>query len=119
MDIHGKFLKILRSMYSQLFACVSTYEGLTNFFKCLTGTRQGCMLSPLLFVLYLNSYIELNYNDGSKGIFLDEMFSNLFLLLYADDIAQFSDRIWYLQDQINTLQTFCTKSGMQVNVSKT
>ena len=37
-DTHGKFLKILRSMYSQLFACVSTYEGLTNFFKCLIGT---------------------------------------------------------------------------------
>ena len=39
------------------------------------------MLSPLLFVLYINSYNELNKNDGSKGIFLDEMFSNLFITL--------------------------------------
>ena len=77
------------------------------------------MLSPLLFVLYLNSYIESNCNDGSKGIFLDEMFPNLFLLLYADDIAQFTDRVWYLQNQINTLRKFCTLSGMRVNASKT
>ena len=27
------------------------------------------MLSALLFVLYVNSYIELNYNDGSSRCF--------------------------------------------------
>ena len=88
-DIHGNFLKILKSMYSQLFACVSTYEGLTNFFKCLIGTQQGCMLSPFLFVLYLNSYIELNYNDGSKGIFLDEMFSTFFYFFMLMTLPSF------------------------------
>ena len=53
-----------------------------------------------------------------KVYFLMKCFQT-FLLLYADDIAQISDRIWYLQDQINTVQTFCTKSGIQVNVRNT
>ena len=47
------------------------------------------MLSPLLFVLYLNSYIELNYNDGSKGILLDEMCSNLFYYFMLKTLPSF------------------------------
>ena len=52
--IHGQILKVIRSMCEQLKACVSTDNGLTEWFKCVIGTRQGCMLSPLLLALYLN-----------------------------------------------------------------
>ena len=55
------------------------------------------MWSPLLVILYLNKYIELHYENESNGLYIDEYFSNLFMLLYADDIAQFSDRVWILQ----------------------
>ena len=34
-------------------------------------------------------------------------------------LLRFTDRGWCLQNQINTLQKFCTLSGMQVNASKT
>ena len=84
------------SMYKKLSACINTSKGLTEFFKCFIGTRQGCMLSPLSFVTYLNMYIEMNYENGSQGVYLDEYFYNLFMLLYADDIAQFSDLVWRL-----------------------
>ena len=41
------------------------------------------------------------------------------MMLYADDISQFSNAMWHFQSQINTLQKFCKFSGMQVNVGKT
>ena len=112
-------MKVIICMYNKLTACISTPEGLTEFLKCFIGTRQGCMLSPLLFILYLNKYIEIHYKNESKGLYIDEYFSNLFMLLYADDIAQFSDRVWNLQAQINLLQKYCTLSGMKVNIAKT
>ena len=46
------------------------------------------------------------YENESKGLYIDEYFCNLFMLLYADDIAQFSDRVWNLQAQINLLQEY-------------
>ena len=52
--MHGKFMKVIIPIYNELTACISTPEGLTEFFfKCFIGTRQGCMLSPLLLILYL------------------------------------------------------------------
>ena len=50
--VKGKFLLTLKSMYSQLKSCVNTNDGLTEFFNCKVGTRQGCMISPMLFVFF-------------------------------------------------------------------
>jgi len=74
--IRGQILKVIRSMYEQLKACVRTDNGLTEWFKCVIGTRRGCMLSPLLFALYFNEYIELLGSEGCRGIFLYECFPN-------------------------------------------
>ena len=52
--IHGNALKVLRSMYSQSKSCIRCKEGLTEYFNCDIGTRQGCMLSPFLFSLFIN-----------------------------------------------------------------
>ena len=49
LGVHGKFMKVIISMYNKLTACISTPEGLMEFFKCFIGMRKGCMLSPLLF----------------------------------------------------------------------
>ena len=59
IGIHGRVLKVLRSMYLALKSCVRTPEGITNFFECKTGTRQGCMLSPFLFILYIGELLDM------------------------------------------------------------
>ena len=38
--LHGRILKLLRSMYSKFKLCVKTPGGLTEWFDCLIGTRQ-------------------------------------------------------------------------------
>ena len=116
---HGSFIAVIRSMYTKLSACVNTPEGLTEYFKCLIGTRQGCMLSPLIFVLFLNSYIELVAQEGCKGIYLDEFFHNLQMLCYADDIAEVSDMVGHLQKRLLVLEQFCKITGMEVSLAKT
>ena len=55
--IHGKFLKILQSMYGKLSACVKTDNGLTSYFPCHIGTRQGCVSSPIIFTLFINNLV--------------------------------------------------------------
>jgi len=52
-------------MYEQLKACVRTDNGLTEWFKCVIGTRRGCMLSPLL-----GEWIELLRSEVCRGIII-------------------------------------------------
>ena len=81
--IHGQILKVIRSMCEQLKACVSTDNGLTEWFKCVISIRQGCMLSPLLFAFYLsNEFIELLRSDDCRLIFVSECFQDVNILLY-------------------------------------
>jgi len=44
-------LKVLRKMYSKLNSPVKLPNSLTTLFQCITGTRQGCILSPVMFIL--------------------------------------------------------------------
>ena len=116
--LHGRVISVHQSMYSKLTTCVQSPQGLTDFFACNLGTRQGCMLSPFLFVMHLNQFIEI-CNTNCHGVFIDENFANICLILFADDIAQGADLVGRLQHQINVLKDFCNISGMKVNLEKT
>lgn len=117
--VHGKMYSILKNMYLNLEACVKVTGGLSEAFKCNIGTRQGCMLSPFLFSLYLNTLIETLIDKNCQGVFINNTIPNLCTLLYADDLVMISDSIGRVQSQINSLTQFCKSWGMKVNFNKT
>ena len=45
---------MIGEVYSNVKATVRTDEGLTDFFECKLGVRQGCMLSPRLFIIFIS-----------------------------------------------------------------
>jgi hypothetical protein len=104
-------------MYSHVKSCVKTDNGITDYFKCQIGVRQGCMLSPLLFSLYLNELIEMLQN--CNGIYVNENVPNITTLMYADDLVLCSDSVGRLQQMIYVLETFCKNWGLEVNLTKT
>ena len=53
INSEGKFIKIFQSMYRKLKSCVKVNEGLTEYFECNIGTRQGCISSPIIFSLFI------------------------------------------------------------------
>ena len=89
--IHGKFLNVLKSMYGGLTACVKTDQGLTSYFPCHIGTRQGCVSSPLLFTLFINDLVTLLRENCRNGIFITQDVPDVLCLLFADDVAGCAD----------------------------
>ena len=69
-------------------------EDLTDWFPIETGVRQGCVLSPLLYALFINGLVrELRkINKGEKeGQIINS-------LLYADDIVLMAENRYQLQE---------------------
>ena len=118
--LHGKLICVLREMYSKLSSCIQSSDGnISELFTCVTGTRQGCMLSPFLFIFYLNELIKQAEVNECKGIYVNESHPNVSMLLYADDLVLLGDNIGRVQQLLNNLSTFCKKWGLSVNMEKT
>jgi len=96
--MHGNIVKLLQDMYSKLKSCVQIDSvNLSESFACTRGTRQGCMLSPFLFIFYLEELLAMIEEQNCKGIFIDEDNPNIPMLMYADDIVIVGDKIGEVQ----------------------
>ena len=55
MGIPDHLTCLLRNLYAGQEATVRTGHGTTDWFQIGKGVRQGCMLSPCLFLTYMQS----------------------------------------------------------------
>ena len=53
-NINGNFYNLIKDLYSKSNCSIKLDQHKTKSFKYFRGARQGCILSPLLFNLYLN-----------------------------------------------------------------
>lgn len=117
----GKLLSSIRGLYTEVKSAVRIDCGhITSYFSCNIGVKQGCILSPTLFSMFISELdkalnvpelcdIELCTNDATRTS----------LLMYADDLCIFSDSVIGLQRKLNILSQFCSTWGLKVNLQKT
>lgn len=85
--IRGKLWRVLRSVYESVESSVIINDRRTRFFNVDVGLRQGCLMSPILFALYINGLAEevKKANLGSRII--RSGIDRCGILMFADDIA--------------------------------
>ena len=84
----------------------------------LKGVRQGCILSPLLFNLYLNELPYILNNNAKDPILLPDG-SHLNSLLYADDLLLISHSAEGLQQGLDRLSKYCQDWLLKIKPTKT
>jgi hypothetical protein len=117
--VGGKMLKILQSMYSNVRSCVRCTDGLTDYFECPIGVRQGCVLSPTLFSFLINELADEILHKGTHGIQLTPDIIQILILLFADDVILASHCIKGLQKQIDIVRSYADNFSLRVNLEKT
>ena len=117
--IKGKFFCALKVMYESLVSCVRVKNEFSDMFQCPVGVRQGCVMSPTLFSLFINQLADHINEAGIHGVQLLPNMLELFLLLFADDVALLSTSPRGLQAQLNSLKICCERLKLSVNKNKT
>ena len=82
-------------------------EVFSLFFKIESGVRQGSVLSPLLFAIYVDE-ISQHFPTGSE----------YFIVLYADDILLLSPPVSELQRLLTICEVELEWLDMQINEKK-
>ena len=85
INVQGKFYSLIKSLYSKSTCSVRIGNNKTRSFQYARGVRQGCILSPLLFNLYLND-LAFSFDNVLSDPFVLPNGTRLNSLLYADDL---------------------------------
>ena len=115
--INGNFLAALEGMYEDFQSAVELNGHCTPFFQVSCGVKQGCLLSPSLFNIFLNDLL-MDIKESGRGIQCGK-YANISILAYADDIVLLAPNPCNLQALISKLQMWCLSNGITVNINKT
>ena len=114
--LSGKFLLALKALYKDVCCSVDVNHTLTDWFGVNSGVKQGCILSPTLFAMFIDDLVaEIN----SKHLGINCQTYKLSTLLYADDIVLLAPSTENLQSLINVVAEWCKIWNMGLNLKKT
>ena len=116
IGINGKFLSMVKVMYSETKAAIRINDKITDWFRTEAGIRQGQNDSPTIFAIFINSLAK-QLKNLNKGVIFGDI--SITTLLYADDIILLAETENNLQDLLKELSKWCKRWRMCVNVEKT
>jgi hypothetical protein len=108
-------LALLTNWYSKLTSCVKWGNITSKDFKITSGIRQGGILSPNLFALYVEDILA-KLNVSGLGCYIRNVCFNA--LMYADDLVLLSISITDLQMLLNLCVEEFSKIKMEINIKK-
>ena len=108
-SIRGQLLDNIRTIYANNLSTVRTHNGLMDCFRVSSGVRQGCVLSPLLFIIYMD---RITMETEPNPEYLNEMF-------FADDQSLVHEKEEHLQEHTNSPNRECKELNMKISISKT
>ena len=97
-------------------ACVKINNQCTQPFPINQGVRQGYVLSPLLFNVFLAD-LPKKLNMVQEKLVVDDLELNS--LYWADDIVLLSKSQEKSSEMINVLASYCKENKLTINIKKT
>ena len=103
-------------MYMNDKACIKIDNKVTDVFGVNQGVKQGCILSPLLFNLYMSDLPAI-LDKAIDG--LDTTREHPSCLIWADDIILISETEDGLNRMLRAMECYCFNNELVLNTEKT
>ncbi|KAK3545223.1 hypothetical protein QTP70_002063 [Hemibagrus guttatus] len=112
--VRGPLLRAVRSLYNRSRSLVRIASCKSDLFPVHVGLRQGCPLSPVLFIVFMDRISR--RSQGLEGVrFGDHRISSL---IFADDVVLLASSGLDLQHALGRFAAECEAAGMRVSTSK-
>ena len=94
---------------------VKTNNGLLQPFITTTGVKQGCVLSPILFNIFIDKISNV-FDETCAPVKINNLSLNC--ILWADDLLIISQTSEGLQNSLNKMKNYYDSLGLEVNIKK-
>ena len=109
-------INILQNWYTNQIMNVRWGDAVSSDFHVSCGVKQGSVLSPYLFNIYMDNLSD-ELSSHKIGCIVNDQVVNH--NIYADDIALFSPSMSGLQKLVNVCNTYMTSMKLSLNANKT
>jgi len=116
--IPRKTIQIIKILYDGFKWKISHEGKLSDFIGVRNGVRQGCTLSPTIFLLILDRVMKRVKGLRKRGIRWS-MKERLKDLDYADDICLLAQRVCDMEEKLKRLKEEAELVGLLININKT
>ena len=132
-----KFTRMIESLHTGMMAKVKEAGETSDSFPIGNGVKQGCVLAPTLFSIFLSAMLVEAFEGLEEGVFIQsrrdaDLFSVSHFkartkttqilvreLLYADDSALVAHTPEHMQSIVDAFSAASKKFGLQINIKKT
>ena len=112
------FISYVKTLYTNISATVINNGQISEWFTLYRGVRQGCPISPYLFILAVELLtICVRENKNIRGIKVKD--TEIKITQLADDTTCFVSDVDSVSEILNLFQNFHKCAGLKVNVEKT
>ena len=116
IGVTGHMLNCIKGIYSNVSSSVKlSHSVFTDWFSVGTGLRQGCILSPICFNLYIND-MAMEIKSKCTGVKVNN--DNVSILMYADDVALLAESEDDLQQMLDVMKNWCKTWDVLINTDK-
>ena len=113
-----KIISLVKNAYEGTSCRIFHDGGLTESFSIKTGVRQGCLLSPFLFLLAMDMVMK-ETTTGSRNGIQWTLVDQLEDLDFADDLALLAHAHSQMQAKTSKLKAISSKFVLNINTDKT
>ena len=115
-NISANLVRTIEQLYDKASSAVQMNGSIGEWFRTTVGVRQGCLLSPTLFNIFLEQIMSdaLEEHDGKVSI----GGRNITNQRFADDIDALAEEEQEQEALVGSLDKTCTRYKMEISAEK-
>ena len=113
--MRGRMWRVIQRLYQKTVSCVVVDGEKTEWKRSEVGVRQGCVMSPNLFSMFINGMAE-RVKGEAKGIRWAS--KKLSILLFADDVVLMAEEEEDMEKMLKVVHEYSKEWRFQFNAQK-